>query len=290
MMKKTIFILLLSSFSIIYANAQYEVSYGIKAGLSFSTIMGESETDANGNSLENNKFYTGFHAGIVVNVPFNDQFGVAPELLYNMRGTKYRFEGQGFMNLMTELGVNFNQIGIRKEVYTANLFYLDIPVLFYYAPVERFKILVGPHIGILAGATGSGETTLSFVDGTGTAQDIIIELDYNYNRDKAGEAKSDELSSLTINSGGAVISYPSIIGAHYFDSMDDGRFFNTLDLGINGGFRFNLTRGISTEFRASYSFIDATNNDYDFSKVTPDTPRKDKDNSLSFQVSLGFNF
>lgn len=273
------------------AGAQ-EFSYGIKAGLSFSNILGEKETDANGTALESGGFVTGFHAGVIFNIGLvEDKFGVSPELLYSLKGGKYRYEGEGYLPLSTSNGT-LEELGLRRDVVSVSHSYIDIPVLIFYRPIENLKFSAGPNIAFLAGSTGSGETQFTWSDLANQEQTAILALDYNYYRDEPGEAAAETTETMEVDAGFTTVEHPSAIGAYYFDTEDRGSFFKALDVGLNFDVTGFLTPGISLTARVNYGLLDISNNKHDFSKQAPlsTVPRSDKDSNLSLQVALGFNF
>lgn len=62
-----------------------KVKFGVKGGINVSNVTGSIREDFSGDALKN---YTGFHAGIAVNIPLAFGFAIQPELLYTQNGTK----------------------------------------------------------------------------------------------------------------------------------------------------------------------------------------------------------
>ncbi len=281
------FILLISSLGL---QAQDRLSYGIKAGLNFSTITGEKESDTQGLVLEKGGFVTGFHVGAIFDIYIlEDKFGVAPELLFSQKGGKYRYDGPGFLPIETTTGT-LSTVGTRKDVISVVNSYINIPVMFYYKPLERLKVSAGFDLGFLIASSGNGETQFFWRDTNGENQVLTLEIDYNYYRDKAGEASSDDINTLTFNNNSSSIEYPTAIGAYFFESEKDGNFYNVFDLGLDLDVTVFVTKGISLGVRMNYGLLDVSNNNYDFSKVNPSISRSDSDKNLSFQAALAFNF
>jgi len=84
------------------------------------------------NSAEGATSITSFHLGGFAQFAINDKFAVQPELLYSAQGAKYTFFG-----LST----------------TANLNYINIPVMAKYKVADAFSIEAGPQLGFLMSAT-----------------------------------------------------------------------------------------------------------------------------------------
>ncbi len=266
------------------------ISYGIRAGLGFSKIVGEAEEDTSGNSLEESKFYTGFNASITLYIELiEDKFGLAPELQFSQKGGKYRYNGQGFYT--ESLGSSTVIAGNRRDAITNINSYVSVPVLVYYRPIERIRIAAGFDVGILVSSVGNGQNKFNWTDLSGDEQEITTALDYAYLSDGIGEAKTEETTILTVDGGGTVINAPNTIGAYYYYPTDEGNYFNRFDMGLNAEVSVFITRGIALSLRANYGLLDVTNNAYDFSRQTGvANSRSDKDRNLSLQLSLGFNF
>jgi hypothetical protein len=272
-------------------NAQDNLSYGIKAGLGLSTILGAKEMGSQGEDLEQGGFNTGFQVGVVLNIDIvEDKFGVAPEFLFIQKGGKYRYEGPGSLMLPNEAGNIRLLQGTRKDALSVVNSYITIPVMLYYRPIKRIKISLGIDFGFLVSSAGNGETKLTWTDLAGEEQVAILELDHNYNRDKAGEAKSETLTTLATDGGNTIYEYPSVIGAYYFDETKDRNYYNVFDMGLNADVTLFVTKGISLGLRANYGLLDINDNKQDFSQQNTTELRSDADRNLSLQISLGFNF
>ncbi len=283
--------ILLSFFSclVFFSLHAQDYSYGIKAGLDFSTIRGELETDASGTELENYRFNTGFHIGAAFRIGFlDDKIGIAPEILFNQRGARYKYEGPGQLSALFDDGTAVTLTGNRRESFSIVHSYISLPVMVYYRPVRRVIISSGLDFGFLVSSVGSGENKLTFAGTGGTDQSIAVGLDYNFLRDDPGEGGTE----VTVTSvDGINLTTPSEIGAYYYQNEDLGSLFNIFDLGLSADLTFMVTKGISAGFRFTYSLLDTTNQDVDFSRLDNGaTTRDDKDRNMSLQVSLGFNF
>lgn len=95
------------------------VMWGVKAGANFATITGSD--------FDSPDSRTGFHAGLVAEVPFSERFSVQPELYYSQQGFK----------------IGENKAG--KASY--HLDYIHVPVLAKFFLVRGFNIHAGPQIG-----------------------------------------------------------------------------------------------------------------------------------------------
>ncbi|TGE05211.1 porin family protein [Hymenobacter fodinae] len=102
------------------AQAQSNVSLGLKAGGSLSSFSGEQAS--------NHKSIVGFHAGAFANIGFTRLFAFQPEIMYSRKGAKFP---------------PFN--------FTTHLDYIDVPLVFH-INVEGLFFEAGPQVGFLVSA------------------------------------------------------------------------------------------------------------------------------------------
>lgn len=124
-----IFLLTFSSMNI-YAQS----NIGLRAGLNYTNII-ENLPDNGGNvfTTDELKFTTGWHIGASFEIPLHDRFLVQPELLYNLKGAN-----------------RVSQSGISSKL---TLSYITAPILFGFQPNESIRLLFGPEIDYLIGAS-----------------------------------------------------------------------------------------------------------------------------------------
>ncbi len=122
-MKHTLLALTLCLYSFSYGQKQNTV---IKAGVNFASI--NSESDAFTSRIS-------FHAGFGIESELNDNFYLAPEVLFSSQGAKVK---------------NGSELEFRLN-------YVNLPVMFRYYPDRTFFLEAGPQAGILVSARqGSG--------------------------------------------------------------------------------------------------------------------------------------
>lgn len=144
-MQKTILTLLLVAGLAGAANAQRSIrqrsmgangttSFGVKAGVTYSDLVGT-------NSNDTESIY-GFHAGVFTNITLAPHFSFQPELLYSQKGTS--------LPIATVVG----------EFTKRRFHYADIPLAFHFT-AGGFFLEAGPQIGFLflAQDTELGTTT-----------------------------------------------------------------------------------------------------------------------------------
>ncbi len=149
----------------------------------------------------------------------------------------------------------------------------------------------------LVGSTAVGEFTYEGSLPGNPDISFVQNLDHTYFKD--GPASPDDIDEFTeviiFANALDVIRFPETVGAYYMDFPEkDGGYYNIMDFGIHGGFNFFLNGGLFLGFTANYGLVDVTNNFYDISRKDTNgqeyISRSDKDNSLSFQASVGFSF
>ncbi len=274
-----------------FGNAQ-GLTYGFKAGLNFSNFSGELEQDDWGDIVDEEfRRITSFHVGVGFSYAFTDYFGARAELMYSQKGARYAYEGQSFQFFEFTNGSTELSNGTRSTTNNIITSYIDLPLMVYIRPFSWLEFSAGPSIGLLAGATGLGQTSFSGRVGLIDVTDYSLTIDYNYFKDEAGEADLTSTSLFKIGNREAEI--PNSIGAYYEFTEKDGNFFNILDLGINAGLAFYLSETFYVGGRFNYGLSDVTNNYYDFSQVqrgeNDRIPRSDFDRNVSIQASVGFN-
>jgi len=124
-MKKVLFFAVFTVFAFTTSFAQGEdggsssdVSFGIKAGVNFSSIAGDDVDELDGR--------TSIHTGGVVNIGFSELFALQPEVLFSTQGATMSMEGVDG---------------------TARLDYINIPVLVDITVAEGFSLQGGPQVG-----------------------------------------------------------------------------------------------------------------------------------------------
>ena len=150
--------IIVSCFLLIALASQAQTSFGIRGGISSTTLVGEGY-----------KAKAGFHLGGFANIGIKNGFSLQPELYYATQGAKWEGDGK------TELS------------------YLNIPVLAKYKSAGGFFGETGPQIGFMLSAhdTWDGEkedvkeylntTDFSWAFGAGyqVNKNLCVNLRYN---------------------------------------------------------------------------------------------------------------
>ena len=140
-------LLLMGSFAIsALAMAQTKPSFGIKAGITSSTIKGEAASNLNNlldftNGAIKTNSRTGFFGGGYANIPLSSNFSIEPGLYYSQKG--YELKGELNVKGLDFLGAN------AKAQLISN--YVDMPLLLK-ANMNGFQVFAGPQVSYLAKA------------------------------------------------------------------------------------------------------------------------------------------
>ncbi len=143
-MKKILFILI--AFVIGFQNqvsAQTSpLKVGFRAGINVADWRGDAVESfselAEMSSVFKTESFTGFHAGVNLEIPVTGAFSIEPGLYYSTKGMRVSqtiLEG-GFLNLKGEI--------------TSKLHYIELPVLAKVYLTEGFYLTGGPQVGFLA--------------------------------------------------------------------------------------------------------------------------------------------
>jgi len=291
MYKRLLFSLLISVFAMGITLAQ-GWSFGFRAGLNYSKLLGPFEMNDAGVSLENYKMTNGFHIGGTVNYAFTDRVGVRADIIFSQLGTQYQYEGESYYFLANGTENSRKVTGMRKVDLNVSQAAFEVPLMIYYklGPVE---VMAGIDAAIIAASNGGG--TLDF-EGTGGAgqpeQPFRVTMTHNYNKD---QALGQGLLNQQVKVDGTTILTASQTGAYYDYNEKNGNWYNTIQLGLTAGLSFYLNDGLYVGGRVIYGLTDADDNYYDISyyKLNPDNTyiqRSDKNTNLTIQATLGFLF
>ena len=284
------FILLLTPFLFtINLQAQSEIGYGFRAGMSFSKIDGPSELGPNGEELENNKMAAGFHIGVALNYKFTDLMGMRGEFLYSQRGTDYTYDGPSYYMLRGTTPLTI--FGHRRQTINVSNAFIDIPVMLYYK-IGYFELSAGLNTGLLISSTAVGNIEFEGVSPLGTnIAPFEINLSHNYKKDDAGYA-STEMNPVNVD--GKTYQIPEFVGAYYDFSTKDKDLYNSLDFGLTFGLAYFLNDGLYLSAKYIHGLGDVDRNYYDHSLQNLENgsviQRADVNKSKSWQFSIGFSF
>ena len=110
----------------LFANAQ--VKFGPIAGVNLANVGGDESSE--------NAMKIGFHVGGIVEISVNENFMVAPGIIYSIKGTQAKTNSD----------------------FKVNLNYLEIPINAKYKLESGLNFFAGPYIGILMSAKATDGT------------------------------------------------------------------------------------------------------------------------------------
>lgn len=175
-MKKPILLFAAAALSV-SAMAQSKPSFGIRAGLSSSTLKGDAVNSFSNlldfsNGAITTGSHTGFFGGANVRIPVNQMFSVEPGLYYAQKG----YELNGAFNVS---GAEFIGANAKARLTTHHI---DLPVVLK-ANLNGFQIFAGPQISYLAKAnlrTTAGALGFNIVNSNTDATDQFNKWDAGF--------------------------------------------------------------------------------------------------------------
>ncbi|UOG75516.1 PorT family protein [Hymenobacter tibetensis] len=192
---------LLFSFSLLLglagaAQAQSDVSLGLKAGGTLSSFAGKE--------VNNYESVFGFHGGAFANIGFTKLFAFQPELIYSQKGAKI------------------------KNAFTQRLSYLDVPLAFH-VNADGLFFEAGPQVGFLLAA--QNKTTNTSID----SKDAYNTVDFGYLFGLGYQRKSGIGIGLRYNGGITKVDKSYTVGnITYQDNLRNSAFQLYLTYSFNG--------------------------------------------------------
>lgn len=159
-----------------------QIEFGVKGGLNLATVK-YINTD-------NSKARAGWNAGLLAEIPIQDNLLIRPELQYSSKG------------------FGFSAVGTSRAG-SVKLNYISVPVLFGYRPNSKSEILIGPEFGFLRKAvsksTGITEDMTKFYRHFDVGFDLGVA--YNITRVFGAEARynygfKDLVNVIYVNDNG----------------------------------------------------------------------------------------
>lgn len=284
--------LILMCLSLSAISMQAQLTYGFRAGLSYSKLLGDQETDATGVALDEYRFASGFHIGLSMNYAVTDLFGFRGELMFTQRGTEYLYDGDSYYFLARRTADQRIIMGRRVQDYNISMASFEIPLIAYFK-FGSFEISGGVNSALILSSTGGGSLDFEGVAPSGNTIDPFkVTLQYNFNKDEAQEAGPP---TQQVRVDGVTLTTPATIGAYYDFEEKDGNQYETFDIGLMAGLAFYLNEGLYLSGKFTYGLLDADKNQYDISLHKLGTGnsfiyRTDKNQHLTIQASIGFLF
>jgi len=144
-MKKNLLLIAFTAFTS-FAFAQTAPSFGVRAGVTSSTMKGDAVDNLKSlldftNGMVTTQSRTGFYGGGSVSVPLGSQFSIEPGVYYAQKG--YEMKGDFAVKGLDFLGANAKA--------KLNTQYIDLPVLLK-ADMGGLQLFAGPQVSYLVDA------------------------------------------------------------------------------------------------------------------------------------------
>ncbi len=284
-MKKLLFILLLLP-SIVWSQGS---KFGVRAGVDFSKFLGTLEEG------EAYNFSNGFHFGINYTYYVTDYFGFGGEVIYQQKGTKRSFNGDGFYPIHKPGEDNYTFVdgNLDMSIDISNA-YVSLPLTVSLKPFSKLEWFAGVSPNFLILPIGAGAQT--FVSRDDPDRLFFDQtLTYQYYEDE----NEDFLPSTfnpAVYCGDDVVNIQGTAGAYYhFDAAAaQEKMFKWFDLTALTGLNFYYNKSLYLGARVEYGLIDLTNQKVDYSLAERNGNsfifRNDKDVHFGIQASIGFKF
>lgn len=276
----------------LHLQAQSAFSGGFRAGMTFATMKGPAEKDAQDKELEKFAYSTGLHIGATFNYKFTNTMGMRGELLYAQRGMNYEYEGPSYWTFRPATGAPIVAGGTRTMRMDVTNSYLEVP-LTVFLKIDRVELSAGASGGLLVGSRAFGELTFGRQNVPGAPiEPFTVNLEFDYLKNEYLQTFGNQTISRTV--GGRQVAIPQTIGA-YYEAIDNGEtLYRRLDFGLTGGLSFYLSKSLFVGGRVFYGLSDITNERQDLSKfaLNPDlsyATLNHNDRNLVWYLSLGFS-
>ena len=264
-------------------------SFGIRAGLNYTSFSGPLEEGVN----EKYSISDGFHFGVNYAYKFADDFSLKGELLYTQVGSKYSYDGESFYKIPIGNAFLYEKGKSTIEMKVSNA-YISLPVTFQWQASKKFEFSAGVYASFLIGPRGNG--TIYFEqnkDSLFFKQSLI----HNYNKDEAGGIATNS-AGPSVYVDGKVVTLAKDAGAYYnyLGTEKDGNLYKTYDFGLTGGVSYFINKGFYIGLKYDYGLVDITNNKVDVLRKTFDEENSrfkfsdHFDRNVGFEISFGFRF
>ena len=129
-MKKSILVLAMMVFTTSIVTAQEFVRFGAKGGVNFTNMTSDG--------FEDNNSRTGFHLGLLAEVPVSDRFSIQPEVLYSTQGTKAEANISG-MTFSRDYNLDYIHVPVLAKIYLFRGLSLEAGPSFNFLVEEEVK-------------------------------------------------------------------------------------------------------------------------------------------------------
>lgn len=128
-MRKSLLLIAVAIFGVSSLSAQEYVVFGAKGGLNFTNMTSDG--------FEENNTMTGFHLGVLAEIPLSDRFALQPEVLYSTQGTDAR---SSFNDFSGEYRLDYIQVPIIAKFYLLGGLAVEVGPSFNFLVNEEVKL------------------------------------------------------------------------------------------------------------------------------------------------------
>lgn len=267
--------------------SSYAQTFGVRAGLNQSTLLGPSL------GAEDYSFSTGFHFGISYSYNFSDVLALRSEIAYIQNGFNYNYEGDGFFILRTAETTVYEKGSVELNIDNS-LGYISLPVVLNAKINRKWQVNGGVYMNFLVSPIGQGQ--LRFVSHE-NPEDIVFrqQQDYQYFNDEARGGTNGRLTPIGVIVDGEVVNINRFAGAYYQHGEKNGNLINGFDFGLTAGIDYFINKGFYIGLSFDYGLLDVTNNNVDYQRdaLNDDNTLNfsdDRDTHLGLKASIGFRF
>lgn len=285
-MRNFLITFIISIFVIVGLQSQ-DYNIGVRAGLNYSSLQGETEV---GETLG---YSQGIHFGINFSWNFTDIFALRGEVLYISTGGTRTYSGPSYYVFRKSTGPVYDTGEIVDYFLDMSNASISLPLTAHFKPFKKWEVFGGGYVRFLLSPTAAGRLDYESTDDPDNIF-FIQSLDYNYFDDLAGGGNAI-IAPIELLVDGELFSIPKIAGAYYQFSEVDKNLFNKVDFGLVLGTSYYFNPGFYTSVRLDYGFRDMTRTISDVSLVSLNSAggfitREDNDTHLGLEFSLGFKF
>lgn len=108
-MKKLICLVVIAFLGFSNSNAQEFIKFGAKGGVNFTNITTDGFDDENSR--------TGFHLGLLVEIPFSDRISIQPEVLYSTQGVNDASFTESGSLITSDFELDYIQVPVMAKLY-----------------------------------------------------------------------------------------------------------------------------------------------------------------------------
>ncbi|MEM9992025.1 MAG: outer membrane beta-barrel protein, partial [Bacteroidota bacterium] len=250
-----------------------QAQIGIKAGINRSILTGPSE-EINGQAFQTQDRWTGGQVGIFYDFSLSERLNLLLELNVEFKGVDTESDYHPILEYSAEeTGFSTDIILVQAILNPSNLFYIQLPILVTFEPINNLSIYGGFNIGYL------------FYDETTDSRSYVHSTYLNFSSREELE-RADQLLADAVGVDN-IFEVDS-----EFTSIIDQELVNRLVIGGNIGIKYDIGERWFVDARLNRDLTDFSKDENDRAILdpTPNAVRDDKDYITSGQFSVGFKF